>query len=269
MNIGVIGFGKMAEAMIGRALASGTVKKKQIVVLTHKKSRDKSLKKKYGITLVDDMATLSRLSSLLFIAVKPQQMPPVLESLKPHFSNQLIMTVAAGLNVASYQKILGKNARVIRVMPNTPAMVGQGVFTVFAPRAVKSRDLKLCQNLLDPCGKTYFLKSESQMHVTSALAGSGPAFVVAFADALIQAVLPLGLNEKLARDLFLNTILGTVTLMQKSKLKAHELIAQVASKKGMTEAGLSVLDKNRFTQLLGECIQEAVKRSHELGGIKK
>lgn len=269
MKIGVIGFGKMAEALIGRALESHCLKKSQIVGLTHNKLRDKLMQKKYGITFASDIATLTHQCSVLLLAVKPQQMSGVLESLKPHFSNQLILTVAAGLSVASYQKILGKNARVIRIMPNTPAIVGQGVFTVFAPRAVKSRDLKLCQNLLDPCGKTYFLKSESQMHVTSALAGSGPAFVVAFADALIQASLPLGLNEKLARELFLNTILGTVKLMQKSKLKAHELIAQVASKKGMTEAGLNVLDKNRFTPLLGECIQETVKRSHELGGTKK
>lgn len=267
-NIGIIGFGKMAEVIFSRAVATGTVNPTHVLVLSHRQERDRSLKKKYGFAFVKSAADLCLSCPVIFLAIKPQQMQPVMAQLKPHLADHLILTVAAGLEVRTYRKALGQKTRIIRVMPNTPALVGSGVFTVYRGPGVSGDDLKLCQKLIQSCGMSFVIKNETHMHALTALTASSPAFVTLFVFALIESALELGVPQKLAKTLALKSMAGTLDLIWKSGLSAKELISEVASKKGMTEAGLKWLAKKRFTGIIGECMQKTVKQSHELGRMQ-
>lgn len=265
-KIGVIGFGKMARIIIGRALAQKVLSRAQVLVLRHHPAKDRQIQKKWALSFVG-LKELFEKCDVILLAVKPQQMAAVLQDIKNHYRGQLIITVAAGIPVKFYQKILGKKPRLIRLMPNTPAKLGLGAFTLFAPRHVSKSDQGLCTGLMAPCGQIFVIKNENKMHATTTLAGSAPAFVFAFAEALIAAGQKMGLTKALSRALVNKTLTGSAMLLEKSADDPAALIAEVASKKGMTEAGLKVLEKKRFTQILMECMQKTQARSRELGRI--
>lgn len=256
----------MAEIIISRALEQNIITNTQVTSLRHHAAKDRHLQKKYGLRFAD-MKTLLSGCEIILLAVKPQQVAKVLLALKPTYRNQLIITVAAGIPVKFYQKILGKTLRLIRLMPNTPAKLGLGAFTLFAPRSVSKTDRNLCAKLIAPSGEIFVIKNENKMHATTALAASTPAFVFAFAKALIDAGKKMGLTTALSRALVNKTLTGSAILLEKSTCDPALLIAEVASKKGMTEVGLKVLAKKRFTRIVVECMQKTQARSLEMGKI--
>lgn len=267
ISLGIIGMGNMASAIVSGLLAKNILPKEGISFVRHKSPRDAFLKKHYGIHLVPNTTTLFKKNPVILLAVKPQTMASVLNEVRTHHKNHLFITVAAGLSFKYYEKFLGKNLRIIRVMPNTPAQIGLGATTMIGNKNVTKNDLALCQKLFSAVGLVLPLKNESLMHASAAVAASGPAFVYHFAHVLMDAGQKQGLNAKQAKSLVLQTLWGSTEMMRLSPESPEELMKKVTSKKGMTLAGLNVLKKKGFAKVIEACIHATIRRSQELGRL--
>ena len=265
-SLAVVGFGKMATAIVQGMISSKTVAPKSIAVLAHRPAKDKSLKKKFGLTIIESPEDLMA-AKVILLAVKPQQMESVLKEIAPHIKKQLVITVAAGLPLSFYQKHLGKNAPIIRVMPNTPSFLGLGASGYYCHRTVTSSQKKLFEKYFKPTGLLVELKKESLIDAVISVSGSGPAFLYLYAQAVMENGAKLGLNKKQARDLTLQTLKGATEMLIQTKLEPQKLIDQVTSKGGTTLAGLEILKKNKFTSIIQKCMNQAAKRSKEISQL--
>jgi pyrroline-5-carboxylate reductase len=264
LKLGVIGFGKMSEAILSCSLQKKTIRPQQILNLKHRAKRDADLKRRYKIQLAPDIATLCKNSNVILLGVKPQQMGDVLATLRPHLKNHLVITLAAGLSARFYQKCLGANLRLIRAMPNTPTQLGLGATAYFATKTVASKDKALCETFFAATGLIEEVKSEKLIDAVIAVSGSGPAFIYRYAANMIASGKKLGLSFEQAKRLALQTLLGATEMMRQTDATPDELIAQVASKKGTTLAGLDVLEKNGFDRLIQACLARTAARSAEI-----
>lgn len=265
IKIGVIGFGNMARAIFRQALTKKIIHPQNILSLAHHPAHDQKLKSKLGITICPDMSNLARQSQIILLAVKPGQMQAVLKDLKPHYHKQLVLTVAAGIPVKIYQKILGRTSPVMRLMPNMPTTLGLGVTTFYCSPPVSPAQKKAALHLLRETGLVFELKQEKLLEPAMTVAGSGPAFVYRYALAVAEAGHKLGLSKKTSLELTLRTMLGSIHMLEETNLDPEKLIAQVTSKGGTTLAGLSVLDKMNFNGMMLECLKAARQRSSEIG----
>lgn len=264
-NLGIIGFGNMAEAIVRGALQNSVIPPKQIYVLKHKADRDRNMKKKYHLQLAFNLQELCQNSEVILLSVKPQQMKEVLIALKPHLSKKhLILTIAAGLKVSYYKKLLGRNIKLIRIMPNTPAFIGQGAAAYFATQNATAKDKLFCKKFFGASGLITEVDKEKLIDAVIAVSGSGPAFLYKYAESVIQGGTKLGLSPQTAKELALQTLLGATQMLIETGETPETLIKKVTSKKGTTLAGLSVLQKNQFTNLIQKCMKAAAKRSEEI-----
>lgn len=264
-NIAVIGFGNMMEAIISGALKENTLSSKQVFAIQYKPQKDKTIQKKYKITHLKNYEEICKNCQVIFLGVKPQGMNSVLQELKPYITkNHLLITVAAGLPVSFYEKRLGKNIRLIRTMPNTPALIGLGATGYFANKNCKRTDTQICETIFQSIGIIKRLKKESLIDSVIAVSGSAPAFVYQFASSLIKGGIKNGLTENESKDLVLQTLKGATEMMIHSPETPDELTKKVTSKKGTTLEGLKVLKKKKFTNLIWDCMKAAIRRSKEL-----
>lgn len=267
-KIGIIGFGNMMDAIIDRTLLGRSVRKTQILVSQHRKDRDQQLQKKYDITFTS-FENVCRNSQILFLGVKPQQMADILKQIQPHYQGQVIWTMAAGLELGFYKKYLGKNCKILRLMPNTPTRLGLGVTAFFASPNLSQTDKHIFTKALQSTGLVTEVTKEKDLHSLVALSASGPAFVFAFIQSLAAAGQKLGLPEALANQLANQTALGAATLLAESNLTVAEQIQRVASRKGTTEAGLKTLKEKKFSSIVLACLLSAKRRSQELARALK
>ncbi len=263
-QLGVIGFGNMAEAIVSGLLKNKAFTPKQVFAIEPNSKRSLQMKKKYGVTFLKDMGKLCEKSSMILIAVKPQSISEVLPLLAKHFNKQLILSIVTGTRAATYQKHLGNKAKIIRIMPNTPALIGHGMTSFFANKNCTSKDKRTCERMFFSVGQVLQIKKEPLLDPITALAGSGPAFVYQFALGMIKAATKLGLNQATAKTLALNTLLGATKLMLVSSDSPEELTKKVTSKKGTTFEGLKVLNKKGFLKTIESCITATTKRAKEL-----
>lgn len=205
------------------------------------------------------------LPECIVLAVKPQSMNEVLPQLTKEFGDKpLYISIAAGKTTSYLAKHLG-DAAVVRAMPNTPALIGEGISALYANVRTSARQKKTAEKLLQAAGKTVWIKEESLMDVVTAISGSGPAYVFLFMQSLIEAGISHGLPEDIARQLALQTVIGSSKLASLSKDSLAILRENVTSKGGTTEAALSALMKEKgLKALLAEAVGKAVKRAKEL-----
>lgn len=263
-NLGIIGCGNMANAIVSGATSTKFILPNQIFALAHNKTKDQKFAKQHRIKFLADIESLFETCTVILLAVKPKSMMDLLNQIKPHIKNHLIITVAAGLKIKTYQKHLGKTVKIIRAMPNTPSFISLGVTALCYSKTTSKQDQILARDLFDSIGSTYELKSESQMDAATALSGSGPAFIFSYIDAIIKAAKANGLPEIMATNVLLDTMLGSTLYMKHSQKTAKELITQVASKGGTTEQGLAVLHKKGFAKILDECFKATRKKSQQM-----
>jgi len=263
-SIGFIGAGNMAEALIKGILTKKLVDKKKIAAFEVNPARAKDMIKRYGIALTDSLVRLTQKADILILCVKPQQMDEVLQSLKPHLKNQLVITIAAGITTRFYLKKLGPKTRLIRVMPNMPAMLGYGATGIFATKTATKTDLANTLALFSAAGDVIEVKREPLIDAVTALSGSGPAFVYRFAASLMSGGIKAGLSKAAAKKLALQTLLGAAHVLINANEDPSSLTAKVTSKGGTTLAGLEVLDQKGFTQTVEACILRASERAKEL-----
>jgi pyrroline-5-carboxylate reductase len=257
-----IGGGNMAAALIGGLIQRG-FSAGDIHVVEHTAARREQLVAEFGVR-VHAEASPEALTGRVILAVKPQQMRDVATALAPHAAGRLFVSIAAGIRLNDLARWLGGHARLVRCMPNTPALVGAGVTALFASAGALDSDRADAQTLLGAVGSVLWVADEVALDAVTALSGSGPAYVFYFLEALAEAGAALGLPETDARKLALETVAGAARLAQGGEDPAL-LRARVTSKGGTTERALSIMADEGFKPLIARALAGAAERSRELG----
>jgi len=260
LKVGLVGAGNMGQAIIkGLALD----KSYDICIYEKDEKRANLISRKYKIKK-NKLEQLTNDSNIIIICVKPQIIDQVLDVIKSSLnSSQLIVSIAAGIRTVHIEKKLKNKIPVIRVMPNMPGLIGQGISGYCLGKYAKSLQSKQIAKIFSSIGETVSIK-ESQMDLFTAIAGSGPGFIAYITDALINAAVKSGIEKKTARALCLGTLKGTINLIDQTGIDPKELAKRVASKGGTTEAGLKVLKAKNTATIINQTIKAAAKRAKEL-----
>jgi pyrroline-5-carboxylate reductase len=266
-KIGFLGGGQMAEALIKGIVQAGLFAAEQIVAVDLAEERRQLLATQYSVDVTEDSAVLSD-CAIVVLAVKPQVLPGLLQNKRAHFNKkQLVISIAAGVSLGVLESNLaGCGCRLVRVMPNTPALIMEGAAALCAGTMVKDDDLKIAKAIFDAVGKSVVL-SEAEIDAVTGLSGSGPAYVFSFIEALIDAGVKVGLNRGIAETLALQTVLGSVKLAIETRKHPADLRGMVTSPGGTTIAGLHEMERAGFQGIIMDAVEAAAKRSHELGEI--
>jgi pyrroline-5-carboxylate reductase len=264
--IAFIGAGNMGEALIRGLLSAKTVAPSQIIAADVRAERRDLFAKRFGVRTVSDNAEAVRAADIILLAVKPQQMNEALAGFKSVTTgSRLFVSIAAGVTTARIERELGGKTRVVRVMPNTPALVGAGAAALAKGAHATDEDMTTAETILGAVGVTVRVEEELFDAVT-ALSGSGPAYVFYVAEAMIEAGVAAGLDEPLARKLAIQTVYGAAKLMSETGEAPAELRRKVTSPGGTTEAALKVFGERKLMEIFIEAIRAAEKRSRELSG---
>jgi pyrroline-5-carboxylate reductase len=265
MNISFIGGGNMARAIIGGLLAKGWTAN-DISVVELEQSRREQLHHDFGINVTEQLPSAAR-ADIIVLAVKPQQLRDVAIFLGSLLHGQLVVSIAAGIRTTDLGRWLGGYKAIVRVMPNTPALVRCGVSALFAADGASPAQRQQAETVLGAVGNTVWLEDESHMDAVTAISGSGPAYVFYFIEAMQQAAAELGLPPEQARTLSLQTLLGASQLALQSTETPAVLRAQVTSKGGTTERALDSMEACRVKNAIVQAIHAAAERSCELGNM--
>ncbi len=260
--ISFIGTGKMAAALISAIYKNNVAK--SIMASDRNEDNLKKIKSRFkNIKTTTNNKEAARNSDIIFICVKPQDIDIVLNEIKDEIKNQLVVSIAAGIKIKHIESKLGKK-RIIRVMPNINCLVGEMAAGFSAGKYATKEDIKDVEKLLNCAGISFLIK-ENLIDALSSISGAGPAFFAYFIGAMAKAGIRNGLQKEIAYKLAAKTALGTGKLLLEKNLAPEDLIKMVASKKGVTLAGLKVLNKAKTSSIIEKTINAAIKRSRELG----
>jgi pyrroline-5-carboxylate reductase len=265
-NLLFIGGGRMAEALINGILTAQLAEGGQICAVDPDPKRREVLANQYGISTEETPNGALTEDTLVVIAVKPQIVGAVLNDLKGKLnSSHLIISIAAGVTLSFMEKkIEGSGARVIRVMPNTPALIQEGASALSPGKNVSKEDLDIAFHIFEAVGKAVVM-DEGYLDAVTGLSGSGPAYVFSFIEALIDAGVKVGLARQDADTLVKQTVLGAVKLAMAGDDHPAQLRALVTSPGGTTIAGLHVMERAGFQGIIMDAVEAATNRSKELG----
>ncbi|MBS96654.1 MAG: pyrroline-5-carboxylate reductase [SAR202 cluster bacterium] len=266
MTIGFIGGGIMAEAIIRGVLNQKTITASDFLISELVESRRNFLKDKYKINITSNNTELIEKSDVIILCVKPQNLLNVGEELKGSLNpQQLLISILAGISI---DKLIDQfdHKKVIRVMPNTPAQIGQGASVWLSSEEVSIDDKLFAKNILSSLGLEIEVMDEKLIDIGTALSGSGPAYVALFIESLIDAAVALGMTRDMAEKLALQTVSGTSKLMSDQNISAVELKTMVTSPGGTTAEALMTLEKKQFRTALMEAVYSAYKKSVSLRG---
>lgn len=264
-TITFIGGGNMGRALIGGLIAAGT-KAESIHVADPSEEQRQSLADELGVQVHDDNAAAVAPADVVVVAVKPQVMDAVLGSIAETVgADTLVISVAAGVTIERIRQRLGDHDKIVRAMPNTPALYQAGMTGLVASRGVSDRERELTEQVLASAGEVAWVDDEALMDVVTAVSGSGPAYFFSLVEQLTAAGTRAGLPEKTAAKLARQTAFGAGVMLSKSDLVAGELRQRVTSPGGTTAAALESLSDNDFERIIDEAVQAAVKRGRELG----
>ncbi len=259
----LVGCGKMGSALLERWKHSQAMQRFDIIDPSHiQKNEPNIFWHKNSETLAANYAP-----DVIILAVKPQQLESILPAYKLRFagSTPLYISIAAGKTLGFYSHHLGEHVHVVRAMPNTPALVGQGITVLCAAPTLPASAKKIAGDLLKAVGSVEWLEDELLMDAVTSISGCGPAYVFLFIEGLIKAGMAAGLDEHLAKSLALQTVSGSLELAKHSPKSMEQLRIDVASPGGATEAALGVfMQENRLHQVIKEAVLAAKKRSKEL-----
>ncbi len=275
-KLGFIGGGNMAEALARGLIERKVFKPAELIVSDVDAGRRRKLARGLKVEVTDKNLEVLRASRTLLLAVKPQQMDEVLKELAGNSADgggrgvrergdRLFISIAAGIRIARLTGVLGARARVIRVMPNAPAMVGRGMAAMVRSSAATKADEAFALKIFRAVGDAVAVSDEAMLDAVTALSGSGPAYVYLFVKALADAGTSEGIPPELALRMALKTIEGAEYTMRTAKLTPEELIQVVASPGGTTEAALSQFAASGFSGMVTSAVHAAAERSRELG----
>ncbi len=262
-KIAFIGGGNMAEAIISGLLNKQVVERTNIFVLEKRPERCVYLEN-LGIHCVpDNDLTMIKDSDILILAVKPQSFNEVITQLHPIHPETLLISILAGVCIGKIEQVVGSTTRVVRVMPNTPALVGEGMAGISAGTSATQDDIINAKYIFDQLGKAVIV-DEPMLDLVTGVSGSGPAYVFYCIEAMCEAAIKLGMPEDQAQLLVEQTFKGSVELLMQSQDSPAVLRQKVTSKGGTTEQGVAALERNNLKKTFFEAVDAATKKSIEL-----
>jgi pyrroline-5-carboxylate reductase len=265
-KIGFLGAGNMAGALIKGLLSAKLYRPQDIIVSDVLPAQLNKIKRAYKVDGVKNNRDVVRAAQTIILAVKPQILASVLADIQPEVTKEkLFISIAAGVPLRRLEAGLGGAARVVRVMPNTPALLGKGMAVIARGNKAKPQDEKLTLTLFRGVGDAVAVKEEALMDPVTGLSGSGPAYLYLFAEALIAGGVQEGLSPKVATQLTFQTFEGAVAMLKEAGKSPKELREMVTSPGGTTLAGLSRLEAGQFFATVSAAVSAATQRSKELG----
>ncbi len=264
-TIAFLGAGNMAEAFVKGLLRAGVAAPQEIVCTDRRLDRLAELAARYGIRTSPDNRAAAAEAAIVVLSVKPQVMNKLLAEIAPALDERkLVISIAAGVPLAAIERRVGHGIRIVRTMPNTPALVGAGATAVSPGEHATEADLAQAKALFDAIGKTVVVE-EPLLDAVTGLSGSGPAYVFLVIEALSDAGVKVGLDRRTAQDLSAQTVLGSAKLLIETGEHPGRLKDQVTSPGGTAIAGLHTLEAGGLRTTLMDAVEAATKRSHELG----
>lgn len=270
-KIAFIGPGMMAEAMISGLLRQGIATPDNLLASGPRESRGEKLRENYGITPMADNAKAAQQAEVVVLSVKPQRLEDVLDGLKGAVkAKSLVLSIVAGAPITNISKKLGHKS-VVRAMPNTPAKIGAGITVWTAAAEVSVEQREFAKGILGALGEEIFMQEESFLDKATALSGTGPAYVYLFMEAMVDAGVHLGFPRRIAEQLVVQTVRGSVDYYSQAEESGHlsRLRNQVTSPGGTSAEALYYLEKAGFRTALSRAIWAAYERSVELGAGAK
>jgi len=265
MRVGIVGAGVMAEAMIGGLLADRAVAPDALTASHPRRDRRETLTQRYGIQAVGSNAEAARDAEIVVLAVKPQMLGRVMRELAPKLSaDQVVLSIVAGATISALSSGLA-HAAVVRAMPNTPAQIRRGITVWTASPACTARQRDLARAVLRALGEERQVDDEEFVAMATALSGTGPTYLFAVMEALIDAGVHLGFPRELAHDLVVATLIGSAEYASRSALHPAQLRNLVTSPGGTSAAAIYELEKGRIRTVLSDAVWAAYRRTLELG----
>ncbi|MDP2927073.1 MAG: pyrroline-5-carboxylate reductase [bacterium] len=263
-KITIIGAGNMGSAITRGLVQNGIISGKNITVTDPSPERLQEVKK-LDVKISNDNKKSTQRVDIVILAVKPDIVPIVLSEIKESLSKkQLVVSIAAGVEIKTIKKLIGEKQPIVRVMPNLCATIGMSMSCWVASSEVSKHDRKLIKIILAGLGREYFIDDEGLLDKITVISGSGPAYIFYLVELLEITARKLGLKNELVRILAVQTVIGSAELLKNSKKSAGELRAAVISKGGVTEAIFAVLEKLKFGDVFFKAIRAGVKRAKEL-----
>ena len=262
-TIAFIGGGNMAAAILGGLRAAGVDAERLVVVEPNPDQRDRLLQA-HGVQALAEPQAALRQATVVVWAVKPQSFADAAAQAAPHLGDALHVSIMAGVRCIAIGRRTGA-ARIVRAMPNTPALIGRGIAGLYASAACDSADRAAAEAVLAPTGELLWVDSEAQLDAVTAVSGSGPAYVFYVIEAMSAAGARLGLSAELAQRLALGTVAGAAELARGSSLSPAQLREQVTSKGGTTAAALEQLAAHGLPAAFDAALAAAARRAGELG----
>lgn len=265
MRVGLVGAGVMAEAMIAGLLADRAIGPEAVVASHPRRERRESLEERHGIRVVERNLDALVESEIVVLAVKPQMLGRVMRELRGALRDeQVVLSIVAGATLRSLADGLG-HAAVVRAMPNTPAQIRRGITVWAASDACSERQHDLARAVLSALGDERQVADEDFVAMATALSGTGPTYLFAVMEALIDAGVHLGFPRELAHDLVVETLLGSTEYAKASDLHPAQLRNAVTSPGGTSAAAIYELEKGRIRTVLSDAVWAAYRRTLELG----
>jgi pyrroline-5-carboxylate reductase len=264
MKICFIGGGNMGSALIGGLLAKGQDARAINVVEPQAPVRER-LEQRFGVNTFATCEAAAAEVDVIVLAVKPQYLCDAATLLAPLLTSQLVISIAAGIRIADLSRWLGDYRRLVRSMPNLPALIGEGISGLFALPEVTDSEKQRAESILATAGVTLWVADDALIDAITAVSGSGPAYVFYFMEALQQSAEKLGFNAEQAKQLTLATFRGASLLAAQSEDSPATLRAKVTSKAGTTEAALAKMESGNVKDAIMRAVDAAAARGRELG----
>ena len=265
LNIGFIGGGNMSKAIIGGITSSGNIAADRIFVYDRHKEKLNFLKKQYCINGSESDADVVKTCSIIFLAVKPQNFPDLLRDIKNEVNEQKVfVSIAAGISSRFITDSLSCFCPVIRAMPNTPLLLGEGATAVSRTEKVSNEVFSFVKSLFACCG-TVSVIDEKQMDAIVSVGGSSPAYVYLLAKAVVDSAVKQGVDAKTALEIICQTLKGSAQMLSRSGYTPDELIKMVSTKGGTTAAAMDVFYKGHFEDIVDGAMKACTERAKDLG----
>jgi pyrroline-5-carboxylate reductase len=266
VKLAFIGGGNMASALIGGLIATG-VKPAAISAVETLPAARRRLAAKYRVHASGAPDARTAAADTLVLAVKPQDMRAAVAPLAGRLSDKLVISVAAGIRLRDLTRWLGGHAKLVRCMPNTPALIGAGIAGLYAPPGVSAAERRRAERILSAVGKVVWVQDESLLDPVTAVSASGPAYVFWFIEQLAACGAALGLPPAAAAQLALETVLGAAKLAAASKEPPAVLRERVTSRGGTTAAALRVFEEEELAARFRRAVEAASRRGAEMGEL--
>ena len=262
-KLGFIGCGEMASTIIKGLLNSGFTNITDILASTHTDKSASDRSKVLKITVITNNKEVAKNSEIIILATKPNQIKNVLNEIKEEINGKLVVSIAAGVKILNIEEIIDKSP-VVRVMPNTPMLVSEGMCGICLGKLATEKEEKFVTDMLSQVGKVITVP-ENQIDIVTAISGSGPAFFYQIFEDIAQAGVKLGMDYEKALMLAIQTAIGSAKMTLNRTKSVPELVASVATKGGCTEVGVNTMKELNSSKLFEEIIKNTAKKASELG----